>query len=139
MNYQHIVVLFNDRLDGYVLLQDAAELAQKYQARLSLCHVLPDLRAEDYVSDSLMDDKESQQIIATKALLSELVKTVSWPVSGTLIISLDETTPLEDYARNGAVDLLVCGHKNRVFGRMTSHAMQFINRTELDVLIKHIK
>lgn len=138
MLYQHILVLFNDKHDGEPLLQHAATLASKYQAKLSLCHLLSNYRLEDYISDSLLDDDESRDVIAAKALLSHLVKTVAYPVTGCVMVADESPQQLEHCIEKEAVDLIVCGHTNRLLGRITSQAMRIINNTQVDVLIKHI-
>ncbi|BDH47715.1 universal stress protein [Salmonella enterica subsp. enterica serovar Choleraesuis] len=137
-NYHHILVLIRDKQDGVLLLEQAVRVASLGQARITLGHVAVDYQAMNYVSDSLMNDVQSQQVIGIKSLFSELVGGVSYPVTTTLIISLDRMKSLNKFITENQVDLLMAGHKNRLFGSVSSDAMNFVNSTTTDVLIKHI-
>lgn len=78
--YHHALVLINSSLDGVPLLQHAARMAQETPMQITIAHISTDYRALNYVSDSLMNDDVSQEVIQAKALLSELAATVSLPV-----------------------------------------------------------
>ena len=78
--YHHALVLINSSQDGVPLLEHAARMAEENGMRITIAHISTDYRALNYVSDSLRDDRVSQEVIQAKALLNELACTVSLPV-----------------------------------------------------------
>ena len=72
--YHHALVLINSSLDGVPLLAHAAKMAEENAMRITIAHISTDYRALNYVSDSLMNDDVSQEVIQAKALLTELVR-----------------------------------------------------------------
>ena len=91
--YHHALVLINSSQDGVPLLQHAARMAEENGMRITIAHISTDYRALNYVSDSLRDDRVSQEVIQAKALLNELACTVSLPVD---TLSLVTTRRFED-------------------------------------------
>lgn len=130
--YHHALVLINSSQDGVPLLQHAARMAEENGMRITIAHISTDYRALNYVSDSLRDDRVSQEVIQAKALLNELACTVSLPV---------DTRRFEDVetcVRQRQIDLIIAGHHNRLLGVLSSHSLEYINHLNLDVLIKHL-
>ncbi len=65
--YHHALVLINSSQDGVPLLQHAARMAEENGMRITIAHISTDYRALNYVSDSLRDDRVSQEVIQAKA------------------------------------------------------------------------
>lgn len=61
--YHHALVLINSSQDGVPLLQHAARMAEENGMRITIAHISTDYRALNYVSDSLRDDRVSQEVI----------------------------------------------------------------------------
>ncbi|STW13122.1 universal stress family protein [Klebsiella pneumoniae subsp. rhinoscleromatis] len=85
--YHHALVLINSSQDGVPLLQHAARMAEENGMRITIAPTsAPIYRALNYVSDSLRDNRVSQEVIQAKALLNELACTVSpaggYPLAG---------------------------------------------------------
>ncbi len=138
-NYHHLLVLVRNKGDGLPLLEHACKIAANDQAILTLGHFAIDYRAMNYVSDCLMNDAAASELIQAKSLLSELAHNSDWPVATTLLFSQDRIAELRRFISHNGVDLVICGHKNRVFGLLTSRSMTFVNHTDVDFLIKHIQ
>lgn len=70
--YTHALVLVQGKEDGVPLLALAAALSRLLEMKITLAHICNDYREMNYVSDSLMDDAVSRDVVQAKALLSEL-------------------------------------------------------------------
>ena len=72
-------------------------MAEENGMRITIAHISTDYRALNYVSDSLRDDRVSQEVIQAKARLNELACTVS-------LLSLIHILPGADYVDRVMVD-----------------------------------
>lgn len=136
--YHHALVLINSSQDGVPLLQHAARMAEENGMRITIAHISTDYRALNYVSDSLRDDRVSQEVIQAKALLNELACTVSLPVDTLSLVTTRRFEDVETCVRQRQIDLIIAGHHNRLLGVLSSHSLEYINHLNLDVLIKHL-
>lgn len=136
--YNHALVLINNSLDGIPLLEHAAKMAQEKAMTITIAHISTDYRALNYVSDSLMDDVVSQEVIQAKALLSELAESVSLPVQTLELVTTRRFGDVESCIRDRRIDLVIAGHHNRLLGVLASHSLEYINHLTVDVLIKHL-
>lgn len=136
--YHHALVLINNSLDGIPLLAHAARLAQQNPMMITVAHVSTDYRAMNYISDSLMDDVVSEDVISAKALLSELAASVDVPVQTLDLVTTRRFDDVEKCVRQRQIDLVIAGHHNRLLGVLASHSMDYINHLSVDVLIKHL-
>lgn len=64
--------------------------------QITIAHISTDYRALNYVSDSLMNDDVSQEVIQAKALLSELAATVSLPVETLALVTTRRFEDVEE-------------------------------------------
>ena len=136
--YQHALVLINSSLDGVPLLAHAAKMAEENAMRITIAHISTDYRALNYVSDSLMNDDVSQEVIQAKALLTELATTVALPVQTLSLVTTRRFADVEACVRQRNIDLIIAGHHNRLLGVLASHSLEYINHLTVDVLIKHL-
>ena len=136
--YHHALVLINSSTDGIPLLQHAAKMAEENAMKITIAHISTDYRALNYVSDCLMDDDVSQEVIQAKALLNELATTVALPVQTLALVTARRFADVEAFVHQRSVDLIIAGHRNRLLGVMASHSLEYINHLSVDVLIKHL-
>lgn len=136
--YHHVLVLINSSQDGVPLLQHAAKMAEESGMCITIAHISTDYRALNYVSDSLLDDDVSQEVIQAKALLNELATTVSLPVQTLSLVTARRFADVEECVRQRNIDLIIAGHHNRLLGVLASHSLEYINHLTVDVLIKHL-
>lgn len=136
--YQHALVLINSSLDGVPLLAHAAKMAEENAMRITIAHISTDYRALNYVSDSLMNDDVSQEVIQAKALLTELATTVALPVQTLSLVTTHRFADVEECVHKRGIDLIIAGHHNRLLGVLASHSLEYINHLTVDVLIKHL-
>lgn len=115
--YHHALVLINSSLDGVPLLAHAAKMAEENAMRITIAHISTDYRSLNYVSDSLLDDDVSREVIQAKALLNELATTVALPVQTLSLVTTRRFADVEACVRQRNIDLIIAGHHNRAAGR----------------------
>ncbi|HFR4128362.1 TPA: universal stress protein [Raoultella ornithinolytica] len=136
--YHHALVLINSSQDGVPLFQHAARMAEENAMRITLAHISTDYRALNYVSDSLLNDDVSQEVIQAKVLLNELATSVSLPVQTLSLVTTRRFEDVEACVNQRGIDLIIAGHHNRLLGVMASHSLEYINHLTIDVLIRHL-
>ena len=136
--YHHALVQINSSQDGVPLLQHAARMAEENAMRITLAHISTDYRALNYVSDSLLNDDVSQEVIQAKVLLNELATSVSLPVQTLSLVTTRRFEDVEACVNQRGIDLIIAGHHNRLLGVMASHSLEYINHLTIDVLIRHL-
>jgi hypothetical protein len=119
--YHHALVLINSSLDGVPLLAHAAKMAEENAMRITIAHISTDYRSLNYVSDSLLDDDVSREVIQAKALLNELATTVALPVQTLSLVTTRRFADVEACVRQRNIDLIIAGHHNRLLGVLASH------------------
>ena len=136
--YHHALVLINSSQDGVPLLQHAARMAEENAMRITLAHISTDYRTLNYVSDSLLNDDVSQEVLQAKVLLNELAASVSLPVQTLSLVTARRFEDVEACVNQRGIDLIIAGHRNRLLGVMASHSLEYINHLTIDVLIRHL-
>ncbi|HHS9576849.1 TPA: universal stress protein [Raoultella planticola] len=136
--YHHALVLINSSQDGVPLLQHAARMAEENAMRITLAHISTDYRALNYVSDSLLNDDVSEEVLQAKVLLNELAASVSLPVQTLSLVTTSRFADVEACVNQRGIDLIIAGHHNRLLGVMASHSLEYINHLTIDVLIRHL-
>ena len=136
--YHHALVLINSSQDGVPLLQHAARMAEENAMRITLAHISTDYRALNYVSDSLLNDNVSEEVLQAKVLLNELAASVSLPVQTLSLVTTRRFADVEACVNQRGIDLIIAGHHNRLLGVMASHSLEYINHLTIDVLIRHL-
>ncbi len=136
--YRHALLLVENETDGLLLLEQAEGLAKEMGTRITVGHLSADYRELDYTSDSLIKDRQSQDVIDAKAMLSRLVESSSVDIEVRSIVSIHRFRDVEAVVQREDIDLVMLGHKNHLFGFFPSFSFEFINHLSVDVLIKHI-
>lgn len=136
--YNHALLLVQDEIDGKELIQYAGKLAKGNVAQISLGHICDDYRELDYAIDSPTKDIQSEEVIKAKVMLSQLVKSSEIDIDVKTIVSMNRFKDINTLIKKEGIDLLVLGHRNRLFGELSSFSFEFINHLEVDVVIKHI-
>lgn len=136
--YTHALVLVQGKEDGVPLLELAATLPRTFEMKITLAHICNDYREMNYVSDSLMDDAVSRDVVQAKALFSELTSSVSEPVEARELVTMRRFEDIQKCVTDAGVDLVIAGHRNRFMGALASRSAEYVNHLNVDVLIKHI-
>ncbi|AHF79278.1 Universal stress protein A (plasmid) [Sodalis praecaptivus] len=136
--YTHALILVHGKDDGIPLLAQAVALAEPLKMKITLAHVSEDYRVMNYVSDSVMNDVVSEDIIKAKALLDELAASTPEKVDTRELVTLRRFEDVEKCIAELGVDLVIAGHRNRFMGALTSRSAEYINHLSVDVLIRHL-
>ncbi len=136
--YTHALILVHGKEDGIPLLAQTTSLARTLQMKITLAHISDDYREMNYVSDSLMDDAVSKDVVKAKALLSELVASVTEHVYTRELVTMRRFEDVEKCIADLGIDLVIAGHRNRFMGVLTSRSAEYINHLTVDILIKHL-
>lgn len=135
--YRHALLLVQNETDGLLLLQHAERLAKEMGTHITVGHISADYRELDYASDALTKDRQSQEVIDAKAMLSRLIESCSIDIKVRAIVSIHRFKDVEALVQQENIDLVMLGHKNRRFGVYSSVSFEYINHLSVDVLIKH--
>lgn len=80
-SYRHILVLIHDERDGLPLLRQTVAMVRGLPIAITVGHLNADYAELEYGSDALVKDRQAQEVIAAKAMLSRLVSAVDAPVA----------------------------------------------------------
>ncbi len=136
--YRHALLLVQNETDGRLMLHHAERLVKEMGTRITVGHISSDYRELDYTSDANTKDRQSREVIEAKAMLSRLVESANIDVKVKSIVSIHRFKDVETLVEKEGIDLVMLGHKNRLFGVYSSFSFEFINHLSIDVLIKHI-
>jgi hypothetical protein len=114
--YRHALLLVQNETDGLLLLEQAERLAKEMGTRITVGHLSADYRELDYTSDSLTKDRQSREVIDAKAMLSHLVESSNIDIKVRAIVSIHRFRDVENVVKHEDIDLVMLGHKNRLFG-----------------------
>ncbi len=137
-SYRHVLVLIHDERDGLPLLRQTAAMVRGLPVAITVGHLNADYAELEYGSDALIKDRQAQEVIAAKAMLSWLVRAVDAPVAVKQIVTIRRFKDVSDFIHQAGIDLVVVGHQNRLFGLYSSYSLAFVNRLDVDVLVKHL-
>ncbi|MBH3072547.1 universal stress protein [Serratia marcescens] len=137
-SYRHILVLIHDERDGLPLLRQTVAMVRGLPIAITVGHLNTDYAELEYGSDALVKDRQAQEVIAAKAMLSRLVSAVDAPVAVKEIVTIRRFKDVNDFIHQAGIDLVVVGHQNRLFGLYSSYSLEFVNRLDADVLVKHL-
>ncbi|MBE2894400.1 universal stress protein UspA [Spirabiliibacterium falconis] len=138
--YKHILVAVDLSEDSVVLLNKAADIAQRHQAKLSLVHV--DVNFSDLytglidVNMSSMQDRISQE---THDALNQLASSSPYPVTEKLSGTGDLEQVLKEAINKYDADLLVTGHHQDFWSKLISSTRQVMNNITIDMLVVPLK
>lgn len=136
--YRHALVLAHDEIDGKILLSHGSKMAHTLGTKITIGHISSDYRELQYLNDNTIVDKQSKHVIEAKEMLAELAKSIDFPTGIEELVSITRFKDIANLINERQIDLLIVGHKNRLFGVLSSYSFEFINRINIDVLVQHI-
>lgn len=134
--YKHVLVALDLSDESAFLLEKAASVAKRNEAKLSVIHV--DVNFSDLytglidINMSSMQDRISSE---TQKALVQLAENASYPVSEKLSGSGDLGQVLSDAIEKYDVDLLVTGHHQDFWSKLMSSTRQVMNNITVDMLV----
>lgn len=138
--FRHLLVLIESAEDGATLVTHAVQIAKAHPSgvKITLAHLNEDYRAMNYIADCLMDDSVAEDVIKAKALFSKLVQLTAFPLNTRQLVTIHRFEDVEKCVADLKIDLVIVGHRNRLFGTWSSRSVGLINRLSVDILIHHI-
>jgi len=106
-SYRHILVLIHDERDGLPLLRQTVAMVRGLPIALTVGHLNADYAELEYGSDALVKDRQAQEVIAAKAMLSRLVSAVEAPVAVKEIVTIRRFKDVSDFIHHAGIDLVV--------------------------------
>ena len=134
--YKHVLVAVDLSDESAFLLEKAAGVARRNEAKLSIIHV--DVNFSDLytglidVNMASMQDRISTE---TQHSLVQLAEKASYPVSEKLSGSGDLGQVLADAIEKYDIDLLVTGHHQDFWSKLMSSTRQVMNNITVDMLV----
>ncbi|HDR1809520.1 TPA: universal stress protein UspA [Pasteurella multocida] len=134
--YKHVLVAVDLSDESQFLLEKAAGVARRNEAKLSIIHV--DVNFSDLytglidVNMASMQDRISTE---TQQSLVQLAENSSYPVVEKLSGSGDLGQVLADAIEKYDVDLLVTGHHQDFWSKLMSSTRQVMNNIAVDMLV----
>lgn len=134
--YKHVLVAVDLSDESQFLLEKAAGVARRNEAKLSIIHV--DVNFSDLytglidVNMASMQDRISTE---TQQSLVQLAENSSYPVTEKLSGSGDLGQVLADAIEKYDVDLLVTGHHQDFWSKLMSSTRQVMNNVAVDMLV----
>ncbi len=116
MAYKHILIAVDLSPESKVLVEKAVSMARPYNAKISLIHV--DVNYSDLYTgliDVNLGDMQKRISEETHHALTELSTNAGYPITETLSGSGDLGQVLVDAIKKYDMDLVVCGHQDRVW------------------------
>ena len=134
--YNHVLVAVDLSDESTFLLEKAAKIAKRNDAKLSIIHV--DVNFSDRytglidVNMSSMQDRISTE---THQALTQLAEQAGYPITEKLSGSGDLGQVLTDAIEQYDVDLLVTGHHQDFWSKLMSSTRQVMNNIAIDMLV----
>ena len=134
--YNHVLVAVDLSDESTFLLEKAAKIAKRNDAKLSIIHV--DVNFSDLytglidVNMSSMQDRISTE---THQALTQLAEQAGYPITEKLSGSGDLGQVLTDANEQYDVDLLVTGHHQDFWSKLMSSTRQVMNNIAIDMLV----
>lgn len=142
--YQHVLAPVDFSDTGSIVIKRAKEIAERYDTRLSLLHVVQDvapLGAEPFGEPSALiinEELREQQLKQAEEKLEELANQHDLPLSVDRAIAEGFTTDaILEFASEKQVDLIVIAHsgKKGFFGLLGSTADSVVKSAKCDILV----
>ncbi|TEW56836.1 universal stress global response regulator UspA [Psychromonas sp. RZ22] len=140
MSYNNILVAVDFDNGTLDVLNRAVGLAKATNAKVSLVHVVS--RISDGTIFSGLIDTELVGVEATHPMtielnqkLDDLVEKIDYPITHRYVINGNLTYDLRDLVKEIDVDLIVFGHHNNFWSRLTPSVGGLINTSPVDLLV----
>lgn len=141
--YQHIMLAVDFSEHTALICQRAQSMAELYQARLSICHIIEDLPITDFAYEPMISvdiDMRNTLLESGKEQLSQLAATLNIPIEDQWAECGTPSHNVVTLANDNHVDLIVIGSQSRhgLKALLGSTAKAVLNNAQCDVLAVNI-
>ena len=136
LNYKHILYAIEHDIKGNELLKNVIDFAKKFDAEITLVHVVKPI-VDNYVYADGLSHRFQKEINANaKESMYAMSRDVKFPIERVHILHGEPTKCILKFAQDNHCDVIILnGHSHNIFGRFGSVANDLINKSELDVII----
>lgn len=132
-NYQHILIAADFSDHGTQICQHAQDLAQRYSAKLSICHVIEDFPLTDFAYEPMISvdlDMRDAMLESGKKHLAELANRFAIPIENQWLEFGNPRHDITRLAQENKVDLIVVGSQGR-------HGIKLILGSTANAILHH--
>ncbi|MCX4188552.1 universal stress protein [Methylophaga sp. OBS4] len=131
--YQHILIAADFSKHGQAICQKARALAERHQAKLSICHIVEDFPLTDFAYEPMISvdiDMRDALLDAGKKQLAKLAASLNIPEQQQWAECGSPSTDIVRLADDNDVDLIVVGSHGR-------HGIQLLLGSTANAVLHH--
>ncbi|PCH63044.1 MAG: universal stress protein A [Gammaproteobacteria bacterium] len=134
-NYQHILIAADFSTHNKLVCEKAREIADRNQAKLSICHIVEDYPITDFAYEPMISvdiDMRDALLDSGKKHIADLAKNIDIPVANQWVEFGSPNHDIVRLAEENKVDLIVAGSHGR-------HGIQLLLGSTANGILHHAK
>ncbi|OUR64925.1 universal stress protein A [Methylophaga sp. 42_25_T18] len=134
-NYQHILIAADFSTHNTLVCEKAREIADRNQAKLSICHIVEDYPITDFAYEPMISvdiDMRDALLGSGKKQIAELAKIIDIPAENQWVEFGNPNHDIVRLAEENKVDLIVAGSHGR-------HGIQLLLGSTANGILHHAK
>ncbi|CAL1329306.1 universal stress protein [Candidatus Providencia siddallii] len=137
MYYKHILVAIDLSPDSEILIKKAISIAKPYQSKVSVIHVDINYLAPytGIININKKNIKKDKNNYTNNSIFKDLVMKSGYCIEKILIANGDLCQVLEDVVKKYNINVVICGHHQDFWSKLTSSARKLIDKIQVDILI----
>jgi universal stress protein A len=115
-NYQHILIAADFSEHSQQVINRAQEIAERYQAKLSICHIIEDFPIADFAYEPMISidlDMRDAMLDSGKKHIADIAKKLDLPTANQWVEFGSPSLNIVSLANDNKVDLIVVGSHGR--------------------------
>lgn len=115
-NYKHILIAADFSEHSQQVISRAQEIAKRYQAKLSICHIIEDFPIADFAYEPMISidlDMRDAMLDSGKKHIADIAKKLDIPTANQWVEFGSPSLNIVSLANNNKVDLIVVGSHGR--------------------------
>lgn len=115
-NYKHILIATDFSNHSQQVIERAQEVAKRYQAKLSICHIIEDFPIADFAYEPMISidlDMRDAMLESAKTHIAAIANQIDIPIGNQWVEFGNPSLDVVRLAQDNAVDLIVVGSYGR--------------------------
>jgi universal stress protein A len=115
-NYQHILIAADFSEHSQQVINRAQEIAESYQAKLSICHIIEDFPIADFAYEPMISidlDMRDAMLDSGKKHIADIAQKFDFPTANQWVEFGSPSLNIVSLANDNKVDLIVVGSHGR--------------------------
>jgi len=116
INYQHILIASDFSAHSQQVIEHAQDLAQRYQAKLSICHIIEDFPIADFAYEPMISidlDMRDAMLESGKKHIADIATKYAIPTENQWVEFGSPSHDVVRLAQENKVDLIIVGSHGR--------------------------